>query len=285
MLEVGKWDTPICTFSEVHKRGISEVSWSPDSKYLATASDDSTIAVWTLPEKETATTISVTIPSRTLTGHTSFVYCVAFSPNGSILASGGYDDSLRLWDIRNGCVYKEIAAHGDPVTSVSFSTDGTTLLTSSFDGLMRLWDVDSGRCLKTIVDNNNPPVTSATFTQNSKYILATTLDNHIRLWAPLTSKCIRSFSSPGFTVQKFPCVSKIFVHQASETIVLISASEDGAIYMWNLVTSVLLGRWQVLEDKSPLLALDISPDQKYIVCSGLEPEHTNIFIFSLNISE
>ncbi len=155
---------------------------------------------------------SVTEPCHKLIGHSSYVYCIAFNPNGSILASGGFDDSLRLWDVRYGRVFKEIAAHGDPVTSVDFSEDVSTLLMASFDGLIRLWDVNSGRCLKTIVDNDNPPVSSVSFTPNSKYILTTTLDNQIRLWSPNTVKCIRTFTAPGYSAQKYSCAAKIVVH-------------------------------------------------------------------------
>ena len=281
MFQVGNYQNgPIFTFSGGHQRGISDISWSPDSKYLASASDDTTISIWSLPEDPN----SIIEPCRKLNGHASYVYCVAFSPNGSILASGGFDDSLRIWDARHGKIFREIAAHGDPITSVDFSTDGSILLTGSFDGLMRLWDVDSGRCLKTIVDNDNPPVSSASFTANSKYILTTTLDNHIRLWSPSTTKCIRSFSAPGYTSQKYSCAARVLVHQATQNVLLIAASEDGAIYMWNLATKEFYGKHQVLADKSPLLALTISNDQKFIACAGLEP-HNEIHILSLQCTQ
>jgi COMPASS component SWD3 len=270
---------PLVSFSGVHEKGISDVTWSPDNKSLAAASDDTTISIWSLPEDPNA----VVEPCRKLIGHASYVYCAAFSPNGSILASGGFDDCLRLWDVRHERIFKEIAAHGDPITSVDFSQDGTTLLTGSFDGLMRLWDVESGRCLKTIVDNDNPPVFSAAFVANSKYILTSTLDNHIRLWSPITAKCIRTFTAPGFSTHKYSCASWLITHEASQTVLLLAASEDGAIYMWNLGTKEFLGKQQVLLDRSPLLALAVSPDQKLIACAGLEP-HKEIHILSLQFN-
>lgn len=263
-----------------HNRGISDVTWSPDGKYLASASDDTTIAIWSLPDDPN----SLIEPCRKLSGHASYVYCVAFSPNGSILASGGFDDCLWLWDARKGKVFKEIAAHGDPITSVDFSQDGSTLLTGSFDGLMRLWDTESGRCLKTIVDNDNPSVSSAAFIANSKYILTTTLDNHIRLWSPISAKCIRTFSAPGYKSSKYSCSARVLIHQSSQMVLLLAGSEDGAIYYWNLATKEFLGKQQVLDDSSPLLSMAISPDQNFIACAGLEP-HNEIFIFSLNYTD
>jgi hypothetical protein len=64
--------------------------------------------------------------------------------------------------------------------------------------------------------------------------------------------------------------------------VLLGASEDGAIYMWNLGTKEFIGKCQVLNDQTPRLSLAVSPDQKFIACAGLEP-HNEIFIFPFKI--
>lgn len=156
------------------------------------------------------------------------------------------------------------------------------MLTGSFDGLMRLWDVENGKCLKTLVDNDNPPVSSAVFTANSKYILTTTLDNRIRLWSPSTGKCIRTFTAPGYKAQKYSCSAKILTLHATDTILLLAASEDGAIYYWNLATKEFLGSHQILNDKSPILSLAVSADQQFVACAGLEPNN-EIYILSLQL--
>ena len=275
---LNKKGSPLFTVVEAHKKGISEISWSPDGNYLASASDDTTISIWSISE---AVVDAKKEPCKKLLGHTSYVFSFSFSPAGTVGASGGFDDCLRLWDIRNERAYKEIAAHGDPITSVDFSHDGTVLVTGSYDGLIRIWDVERGHCLKTIVDNDNPPVTFACFLANSKYILAATLDSCIRLWCPSTGKCIRTFSAPGFKMQKYACGIKLITNEVTQTVILIAASEDGAIYYWNLATKELLGRHQVLSDSSPLLALDILPDKKLIACAGLEP-HKEIYLISFD---
>ena len=105
MFSVGNYEKGVIyNLTNGHNRGISDISWSPDGKYLASASDDTTIAIWSLPEDPN----TIIEPCRKLTGHASYVYCVAFSPNGSILASGGFDDSLRLWDTRKGAIFKKL---------------------------------------------------------------------------------------------------------------------------------------------------------------------------------
>lgn len=76
-----------------HTEGISDVSWSVDGEYLASASDDKTIIVWSFEDREAF---------KTLRGHTNFVFCVNFNPDTNLLVSGGYDETIRVWDVARG---------------------------------------------------------------------------------------------------------------------------------------------------------------------------------------
>lgn len=58
----------------------------------------------------------------------------------SAQASGSFDETMRVWDVRSGKCLREVPAHSDPVTAVDFNYDGTLLLSSSLDGLLRIWD-------------------------------------------------------------------------------------------------------------------------------------------------
>src|SRR4051794_13582589 len=76
----------------------------------------------------------------TLRGHTARVSSVAFTPDGRTLASGSYDNTIKLWDVRTG---KERATlkHLDGVSAVTFAADGKTLASGSEDKTVKLWDV------------------------------------------------------------------------------------------------------------------------------------------------
>lgn len=64
------------------------------------------------------------------------MFCLEFGPTGGMLASGSFDESIRLWDVRDGRCLRAIAAHADPITGLSFGPDGSLLVSSSYDGLM-----------------------------------------------------------------------------------------------------------------------------------------------------
>ena len=75
--------------------------------------------------------------------HTSGVSSVAFSPDGTILASGAFDSAIRLWDVATGENIATLEGHASFVLSIALSRDGTTLASGSSDGTVLLWDLSA----------------------------------------------------------------------------------------------------------------------------------------------
>lgn len=96
---------------------VGGVAWSPDGAMLATGSSDTTIALWDMTGPDGGQLIGTPI-----TGHTDNIYAVSFGPPG-VLASGGRDRVVRLWDLNvDGAISRICASTGDALTEQAWDT-------------------------------------------------------------------------------------------------------------------------------------------------------------------
>ena len=85
-----------------------------------------------------------------LSGHTHVIRCLTFSQDGTMLVSGSYDTTIKLWDMQTGGVVKNFQGHTKGVYSVSISSNCTTIASRSEDNTIRLWDIQTGECCHII---------------------------------------------------------------------------------------------------------------------------------------
>lgn len=147
--------------------GINDVSISPDSLYLASASDDTYIHLYPCSNPSSSTKPT---RLRRLAAHTAPVLCTAFSPKSDCLVSGSFDESAIIWDVRRGKVLRVLPAHSEAVWTVGWDREAGMVITGSADGLMyvftlmtftndrRIWHAHTGQCLKTLDNDTNSPV-------------------------------------------------------------------------------------------------------------------------------
>jgi WD40 repeat protein len=83
----------------------------------------------------------------TLYGHGSGVYSVAFSPDGTRIASGSFDNTIKLWDAATGAELRTLTGHTNVVNSVAFSPDGTRIYSRSIQEVL-VWDAATGERLE-----------------------------------------------------------------------------------------------------------------------------------------
>jgi WD40 repeat protein len=113
------------------------IAFSNDSTMLATINtNDSTIHIFDLKTGKVVQTLAGQKAANT-SGDTD-IYGLAFSPDGSLLASASHDKTIRLWNIKEGKELISLAGH-DGVDTVIFSPDGTLLASANLDGTLQLW--------------------------------------------------------------------------------------------------------------------------------------------------
>src|SRR4051812_19663725 len=84
--------------------------------------------------------------TRTLEGHSHLISCMAFSPTeNTLLASGAFDNTVKLWDMETGKEKATLRGHSDVVGGLAFSPDGKLLASACRDRVLRLWDVATAK--------------------------------------------------------------------------------------------------------------------------------------------
>lgn len=232
-----------------HKDYVMAVAWSPDSRYLASASFDGTAMVW-----EAAGGRAL----RTLAGHTDSVTAVAFGPDGRVLATGSFDGTAKLWEASTGDELMTLSGHADWVMGVAFHPDSAWLATASFDGTAKLWDLRTGWEFRSF-EGHRSGVNAAAFSPDGRQLATASEDRTVKLWDVLTGEEIRTFPGHGDAVRT--------VAWSPDGSMLATGSNDRTAAVWDAVTRRQAGKF--IGHKGWVYGVAFSAEGRYLAtCSG-----------------
>jgi len=192
--------------------------------------------------------------------HGAEVRCVAFSPDGALVASGSKDRRIRLFSARTGEEVATIDGQSGMIWSVAFSPDGLTLASGGMDHSVKLWDVAPRRLRATLVGHRGP-VHSVAFSPDGRTLAsAGSFDGTVRLWNVAGGELQAVFKGHENAV--------LCAAFSPDSKGLASAGYGGEIKLWNVATDqpTLVSSFQ--GHSRTIRSVTFSPDGKTLASAS-----------------
>jgi WD40 repeat protein len=200
-------------------QGSGAVALAPDGKWLAAGQSGGSVALHgRLPATNT------TMP---LGQHKGAVNCLGFAACAPLLASGGDDNQVRLWDPAQGKALRVLEGHQGLVCAVAVSPDGKRVASASLDLTLRLWDAASGKELRRLAGNGDQ-IRGLAFSADGRRLFSAGMDRLARAWDVTSGKEVRRFEGHRQGVRGLAL--------SPDGRTLATASDDGTVRLWDVQT-------------------------------------------------
>ncbi|EMD32005.1 hypothetical protein CERSUDRAFT_162065 [Gelatoporia subvermispora B] len=193
-----------------------------------------------------------------LSGHAHIVFSIAVSHDGTRIASGSVDRTVRIWDASTGTALQSpLNGHSDWVRSVAFSPDGTHVVSGSDDHTIRVWNLDTGTTVVGPIEGHTDGVFSVAYSPDGTQIVSGSHDWTIRIWDAQTGAAVgeplRGYQGYVLSVAFSPDGTRI-----------ASGSADKTVRIWDVATGAALGSRLTGHDGWVRLVA-FSPDGAHVV--------------------
>ena len=204
---------------------------SHDNSLLASGGEDKTVILWEVTESE---------PVRKFHGHQGQVNCVAFNSDSSVILSGSFDGAVKAWDVRsrNRTPIQSLDHAKDSVSSLCVSDH--EIISGCLDGKVRKYDIRMGSLTS---DDVLASVGSVCFTKDGQCILVNCLNHKLLLLDKESGEVLQEFK--GHQNFKF----KINGCLINNDQIVLSGSEDGFVYAWNLTEGSLVDKFSHIQHR------------------------------------
>ncbi|MBU1238683.1 protein kinase [Myxococcota bacterium] len=252
-----KWKILPELYSNGHRNFIYSATFSPDGRYIGTASWDRRAKTW---DSKTGTLVS------NLVGHSDHLYDIAFSPDGLRVATSSWDKTIKIWDPRSGELMKTLKGHRGRVLGIHFSPDGNILASVGEDSLLIIWEVASGSPLLTVKAHNDI-INDVSFSHDGKFIYTAGRDQKLRSWEIIPTRRIRVFRGHSQTVNG--------VAFSPNGALIASGSWDKTVKIWDLkahklIHNLSMGKKSPFAHEKRVWGVDFSPDGTKLATASMD---------------
>ena len=230
-MDAKTWALPTGAIARIGRGTAYSLALSPDGNRLAIGSK---IGLWLYD-------IPTMNPLAFWEKKGGIVSTIAFSPDGTLFATGNTRGDIKIWDIRNQQCISEMKCEGkfNSVYQLTFSPDGQRLASSSGNYAFHIWHLDTGEQVAAFTAEDaleNRPRTRIplTLSLNGNLLASATPENTLSIWDIEANERIALFT--GHTA---PVVALVF---SSCGQFLISADKSGALYEWDFMENIATGQ-------------------------------------------
>ena len=185
--------------------------------------------------------------------HTGRVSTVAWSPDGSHLASGSWDATVQVWDATFGTTLLTYQGHAQHVKSVSWSPDGGHLASGSWDNTVQVWDATTGDMLPKMYCHE-AQVEAVAWSPDGSHLASAGCDGLVHIWSPFSKNNIFIYSGHSRSINALAW--------SPDGKYVVSASDDKTVQVWEALTGTLLLTYR--NHHNPLSAVAWSTDGLWI---------------------
>lgn len=234
--------------TKAHLNSISAVAFHPKKPIFATASDDETWKLWTMPDAELVMSGE---------GHTSWVSGLHFHPHGSHLVTSSGDCTLKIWEFQQARCTHTLVDHTQAVWGCEFHHGGDFVASCSMDHTVRIWDLIAGKCKQSLrghVDSVNALVWQP-FSNN---VCSASGDKTVSVWDARSGLCVQTLYGHSNSC------NDIAITKRGDMI--ISSDADGVVKAWDVRMVAELGSIETGNHPINKITLDRSGKRAFVAC-------------------
>jgi WD40 repeat protein len=273
-----------------HSRAVLDLAFSAQGEFLASSSQDRSIRLWDVKSGEEAhafvmssvdmADIDISLSRNLLASGEAiwdvkdfqaihvlergspFPGFVAFSPDGSVLALGLFEEEISLWDVDSGQPLSTFERQEENRTKrMEFSPDGKLLAVGVYDGTVRLLEVESGNLIDTLKYSGESDIHDLAFSPEGKYLATGGRVPEVVLWDVRSREVIRTYRLTD---------NAISMDFSPDGRILASAGgQHYEVRLWDVESGTLL---YSIPHNDQLTSVAFSPDGRYLAVGSIDSE-------------